>query len=492
VINWINYIVESSLVLALLLAFYQLILSKEKCLGYNRYYLLLASPASILIPFINFPFSAFSSTSTMLDPMYEIPAIISQVTTFNEPSSNGIEGFLEFMVFIYVLGIIVVLFSLIKKLFNLLILIKSSKIIRKYTGCKVILTNGSLPSFSFYSYLFLNEVDKSKEEIDAIIMHEVAHISQKHSIDILLIELYKIIFWFNPLSYQLDKAVRLNHEYLADRSVLRSADKRFYIDILLKQIYQNTISSVVHYFGLHSTEQRIKMITSNINWSSIYKPYFSIPFFSFLFFTFSCHFEPVEILPHTLGNEIGQREFQSVLENLRKSIPERRYFFKLTSNIELEEIKAQDYGHYSVDYKAPLKGYNANSYGMIYSFGKFRDLPKEIFSNHIYQLQEVSDIPTPWDGYEKLLTSIDNFANQQVTVNQDKTIWVKFVITTIGTITFTNITGEDYLNMTDEEATQYGAAISAINATRNQWRVGRINNTVVNVEIELPVRLYKD
>lgn len=488
-ISIINYIVESSLVLALLLLFYKLVLSKEKCITYNRYYLLVAGAASIFIPFINLPFISFQSSKTLLEPVYEIPAIISQITTFEEQVATGFDSFFQLLFFIYLAGIIILTISFLIKLYKLYRLISSSKTISNNSNIKVILTNGNHPSFSFYNYLFLNQVNKTEKELDAIIKHESAHILQKHSVDILLIELYKIIFWFNPLSYQLAKSVRLNHEYLADHSVLQSADKRMYIDTLLKQIYHNTISNVVHYFGVHSTEKRINMMLKSINWGALYKPYFSIPFFSILFFAFSCHFEQEQILPSTIGQETTPIEFQSVITQLKLDNPERMYFFKLTSNLQLEKIKALDYNSYTIDYEAPLKGYNKNSYGIIYSFGKYRNLPEEIFSNQIYQLHEISQIPIPWDGYETLLTSIDTYANQQVSVENDKTIWVKFVITTIGNITHTNILDEDYSTMTDEEAKQYGAVINAINATSNQWRVGKINNTVVNVEVELPVRL---
>lgn len=483
---------ESSLVLAILLLFYRLTLSKEKCITYNRYYLLLAGTSSVLLPLINLPFSAFQASKSIYDPVYEIPAIISQVTTFNEIQPTGYKALGEVIALIYILGIAIGIIALSIKIFKLIRLLRSSQAIHTNSEFKVILTNGRLPSFSFYKYVFLNEVNKTESEIASIIKHESAHISQNHSFDILLVEFYKIIFWFNPMSYQLAKAVRLNHEYLADHSVLKSSDKRAYINTLLNQVYHNTVSNMVHYFGLHNTEKRIKMMSKSVNWASFYKPYFSIPFFSILFFTFSCHFEPVEVLPSTIGQESTPVEFQHIMENLKLENPDRNYFFKLTSNLSLEKIKELDYGRYSIDYTAPLKDYNGESYGIIYSFDEARKLSKEIFSNHIYQVHEVSQIPIPWVGYEQLLTSIDNYANQQVSVSEDKTIWVKFVITTIGQITYTNITGEDYLDMSDDQAAQFGAAINAVNATSNQWRIGAINNKVVNVELELPIRLNKN
>jgi len=468
-----------------------MVLSKEKCISYNRYYLLFTGTASIFVPLINLPFSLFKANLVELGPIYELPVIISQITTFSQPEGSGSSAFLGFLVTIYVIGVIISLYFLISKLYKLAVLIRGSNTIIERNDFKIVLTNGKMPSFSFYKYVFLNEKDKTEEELSAIISHEQAHISQYHSVDLLLMEVYKIVFWFSPLTYRLAKDMRLNHEYLADQAVVKSIDKRDYINTLLNNIYLNTVSGVVHYFGLHSTEKRIKMIQKKISLKALYQPYFSIPFVSILFFTFSCHFEPVQILPTTIGNENTPKEFKSVMEELQANNPNRTYYFKFTSNYDLEKIKAKDFGSYTIDYFSRLKGYTENSFGIIYSFDDSRTLPEYVFSTNIYDLQEVNQIPTPWSGYEKILNKIDAKANQLVEVTVDKTIWVKFVVTTIGQITFTNISDTDYSKMSDNEAKLYGAAIKSINATSTDWRVGKINNTAVNVELELPVRFYK-
>ncbi len=488
-INWVNYIVESSLILALLLLFYRMVLSKEKCIRYNRYYLLFTGGASIVFPLLNLPFITFAKTKSF-EPIYELPAIVSQITTFAPSNQSNVEILLSLVGFIYLMGIAWVFISLLLKISKLIGLVRSSSTLIQNSCFKIILTHGKMPSFSFYNYLFLNELNKTSKEMEAIIAHEKAHITQYHSVDIILMEFYKIVFWFSPLTYQLAKDMRLNHEYLADDAVTQSTDKRTYINTLLKQIYTNTVFNLAHYFGLHSTEKRIKMIGKNINLSALYKPYFAIPFVSFLLFTFSCHNQAELIKPASIGLAKAPLEFQSVIDKLKSKNPNRNYYFKLTSNVEVSKIIANDFKQYTIDYEAPLKGYSKGSFGIIYSFDKYRSLPQEIFSNRIYKLQEVTQIPTPWNGYEHVLTAIDKYANNLVSVNEDKVIWVKFVVTTIGTTSYTNIT-TDYAKMSASEAQEYGAIIKAVNATAKLWRVGKINNTPVNVELEIPVRLYK-
>ncbi len=492
-INWVNYIIESGVLLALLLLFYTVFLSNEKCINYNRFYLLLTVLASAFIPFINLPFAFITQkNNVVLEPIYDLPAVVSQITTFQPAANSGTQQLVHLLLIAYILGVVYFTYAFSLKITGLVRLIRTASISQAGSHFKVVLTHGKHPSFSFYKYIFLNEVGKTTQELEAIIAHEQAHIKQKHSIDILIIELYKIIFWFNPLSYRLDKVVRLNHEYLADHSAVKQQGKHPYIKTLLSQIYQHTVMGVVHYFGLHSTEKRIRMIQQNIQWSSLVKPYISVPFITILFFAFSCHLQPDTILPTTLGIEKAPREFEAIMDSYRKEHPERSYFFKFTANPEFERIKALDYKHFTIDYVACLKGYT-NGYGLIYSFAKSEKLSEAIFRTKVYSIEQTTQIPIPWEGYQKLLEKIDSYANNRVKVNEEKTIWVSFVVNATGSIWNTNITGLPYTHMSDQQAKEYGAVINAVNVvSRGQWRSGKIEHTAVNVRIELPVRLYKD
>ena len=74
--------------------------------------------------------------------------------------------------------------------------------------------------FSFFNWIFINPERHKSDEIEEIMMHELTHCQQLHSIDIIFSELFCIIFWFNPFVWLLKREVRLNLEYLADNSVL--------------------------------------------------------------------------------------------------------------------------------------------------------------------------------------------------------------------------------------------------------------------------------
>ncbi len=94
-------------------------------------------------------------------------------------------------------------------------------------------------------------------------MHELAHVRQLHSLDVLFVELIQIIFWFNPLIYFYKQAIKLNHEYLADESVINTCkDIAAYQQMLLSKVSSNhpTLASSLH-FSL--TKKRFIMMTKS-------------------------------------------------------------------------------------------------------------------------------------------------------------------------------------------------------------------------------------
>mgnify|MGYP000672243577 CR=1 FL=1 len=66
---------------------------------------------------------------------------------------------------------------------------------------------------SFFKYL----VTPANFKCEApIIDHELTHIKQRHSWDLILSEITKSILWCNPMAYLMQKSVKLNHEYICD------------------------------------------------------------------------------------------------------------------------------------------------------------------------------------------------------------------------------------------------------------------------------------
>lgn len=117
-------------------------------------------------------------------------------------------------------------------------------------------------AFSFFSDV---HVDHELVGYSTILEHEHIHVKQFHSLDILLVELVKIINWFNPFVYLLQRSVKLNHEYLADEIVASNNKERSdYAQILLSHAFSTPVHSLAnHFFNQSFIKNRIAMLFKN-------------------------------------------------------------------------------------------------------------------------------------------------------------------------------------------------------------------------------------
>jgi len=76
-------------------------------------------------------------------------------------------------------------------------------------------------AFSFFNYIFLGDSLK-KEEREAVLKHEIVHVNQKHTLDLLFFEVLRILFWFNPLVYMYQNKIMLFHEFIADAQAVKN------------------------------------------------------------------------------------------------------------------------------------------------------------------------------------------------------------------------------------------------------------------------------
>ncbi|RZJ82602.1 MAG: M56 family metallopeptidase, partial [Chryseobacterium sp.] len=114
-------------------------------------------------------------------------------------------------------------------------------------------------AFSFFGFLFINP---SALEKDTIIRHELIHITQKHSLDVMLFELIQIISWFNPVIYLYKKDIKLLHEYIADELTTRVAvPKHEYAMLLIQNSFgaqSNALTNQI--FNQSVLKKRISML----------------------------------------------------------------------------------------------------------------------------------------------------------------------------------------------------------------------------------------
>lgn len=261
----INFIINFTLCSGVLLLFYKLFLEKEKMHHFNRFYLIGSIVASIIIPNIDIDLEQKPIVN------YENVAnqSVMQIIDYKLVASKGVDGFqaensFEINWFLVIYGIVAAFF-LARFFVNIFKIYQkiNGNIKLKYGKIDLVLIKENLVPHSFLNYVFLNKLEYEKGEIhESILVHEQTHIAQKHSYDILFIELVKCIFWFNFLLVFYKRAIQLNHEFLADDGALKNAESVMsYQYLLLQKSTESQGQFPSSNFNFSTTKARLIMMT---------------------------------------------------------------------------------------------------------------------------------------------------------------------------------------------------------------------------------------
>lgn len=275
----IEFILKATIALVIFYAFYHAFLVKESMFRFNRFFLIFAIFFSLTVPFLPVPFgfqikekllseNSFKSTPLLVDRSQK--EITSPQPTWKQGEmETSLEAqpippfnWTTFLMGIYLLGLILFIIRFILQLVQMIRLIRINLTINENECTYVLLTHKTLP-FTFLDFLFVEKASFLTKAIEKeILFHELAHIRQKHSWDILFVEILKIIFWFNPLLLLYKKAIQLNHEFLADAAVnSKFQDKAVYQWLLFNKISGNEAGlSISSPFNFSYTKSRLIMM----------------------------------------------------------------------------------------------------------------------------------------------------------------------------------------------------------------------------------------
>ncbi len=250
-------------------------MKKETCFSCNRFYLIFSLLFSALVPFI----PNLIAANNLISLKYSV--LLEPITIFPENQIlDGNQNYNVFQIFlwIYISGVIINILRLFFQLSQLILLAGKTGIHREY-GVKVVYTGKPYANFSFFDIIFLNNPEKDKNQLLEIITHEKVHIRQKHYIDLIIIELMTIIFWFNPFIWFYKRSIKAVHEYLADEGVLKNGYKKTdYQELLLNQTFGIQIYALTNNLNQSLIKRRLTMMSkSKTNKFAILKMMAAIP-----------------------------------------------------------------------------------------------------------------------------------------------------------------------------------------------------------------------
>ena len=299
------YLLKSTTCLAILFSFYKLFLENETTHTFKRFYLLGSLLLSFGIPLLTFT-SYIESSST-----------IAHVLTSEVIASEIIEttNYLPYILWtLYGLGVLFFSLKFFRNLRNIIQKIKDNPKF-KMNHITNVLLNDPVTPHTFFSYIFLNKQKFEAREIPSeVIIHEETHAMQKHSLDVLFIELLQIVFWFNPLIHLTRQSIKLNHEFLADRAVLEKGVETVVYQKLLIAFSSNAFSpQLANSINYSSIKKRITVMkTHSSKRSNFVRTLILLPLVALLVFGFSSR----EIVPTEESGKIS-------LANQEKATPKQ-------------------------------------------------------------------------------------------------------------------------------------------------------------------------
>jgi len=210
------YVLKSGICMALFLMFYKLFLEKESIHVFKRFYLLASLILAFSIPLITITNYIEPEVISNVAPIFTDVHIVNQNEVASEVIEHNIINWSSILWTIYGLGVLFFSIRFILNLAGIFNKIRNNPK-HKFNAFINVLVSDTIVPHTFFNYIFLNKQKYEFREIPkAVMLHEQTHARQKHSIDILIIELMQIILWFNPLIYVIKKAIKLNHEFLAN------------------------------------------------------------------------------------------------------------------------------------------------------------------------------------------------------------------------------------------------------------------------------------
>lgn len=261
-----SYLIESGLSLAVWSVVYLILLRRISAFRGNRYFLLMGLLVSTLVPFFQFSFNPSGPVPAPESAPAVYTILLDAVVVSGKGAARAVENKLissVYWVIIYLAGVSVFLLRMAMWMWQISKLIRSNRIIKNKENTFVLVKDLQTP-YSFLWYIFVHpDFASMGKDYRTMVTHELEHVKQGHTYDVLMLELLSVFQWFNPFVWLLRRAVRENHEFLADRAVLEAGIPVVeYKTLLLHQTTGGTFMATSH-FNRSLVKNRLRMMAQN-------------------------------------------------------------------------------------------------------------------------------------------------------------------------------------------------------------------------------------
>lgn len=251
------YILKSIFISGMFTGYYWLALRNKSFNYYNRFYLLLSITCSLIIPLFNFTWFTIEKEEIPVSPE-KISALSLQVADNNATAFPWL-GILNYVV----IGVSIALAGMFALNIFRVYQLKRKSAVLKMDGIDFIYTDLEHAPFSFLKNLFWKEsISMESTYGKKIFKHELTHIRQKHTLDILFCQVVNAIFWMNPFNWLIQKELKAIHEFIADKAAIGNNDVEDFARLLLQAHYGNHFLNPTHSFYYSSIKRRLVMLST--------------------------------------------------------------------------------------------------------------------------------------------------------------------------------------------------------------------------------------
>ena len=301
------FIIKSAITLALLYSVFFLFLSKETFHRFNRLMLIGIMIASFVVPMFHITTEHPTIINQEVQQMEQL--MQDEIIVIYEDEALDVQPqitWVQALKWVYLAGVAVMIIITIIQVVNLVRLMRKGMRQTDEQGNTIILIHGDIPPFSIFKYIVMSVKDYETGRL-YILTHEQEHIGLGHSYDLLLIQVLKIIQWFNPFVWFISRDLKTIHEYEADQAVINQGiDAKQYQLFLVKKVVGNRLQPFTNNLNHGSLKKRIAMMyqKKSNRWLML-KSLCAIPVIALTVSAFAtpAAMKPVEELVNTLEDQ---------------------------------------------------------------------------------------------------------------------------------------------------------------------------------------------
>jgi hypothetical protein len=222
--------------------------------GASSRWLWLAGPIVSALPFL------IPSGTILINQSFTLPDVVANVT---QVAGDRV---IDWVLLIYGLGTVLACCVISYRMALVFQMRRQSKLIHDKGNAWLELPEDKAKygAFSFFNWIFLpGNIDA--ELRDCMHLHEKVHVSKMHSLDVLYVQIIKVVFWFNPIILLMQAGLKDCHEYEADFETSSQVGAGRYANALVSSSFGlKAIMPIVHPFGsVRNIKTRINMLHSS-------------------------------------------------------------------------------------------------------------------------------------------------------------------------------------------------------------------------------------